>query len=289
MSVIPTYAGYGGVVPNYAGNMFPNMPGFTSRPNNMNGNDLRVNVAGPQAVSPWMPPPLPGMGTPGITPNQPAGTPPASPTYVPRPPGMAATLTTPQAAGTPATPAGGATGTTPSPNGGWLSGLLGQITGQAFQPLPAPPNLGLPQQQQNMLAYQTYLQNLANQDNDTRFKQAATALQGSGTTANTEAMNIADQARAGINQDMISKGLNNSTIGSTLNRGVDKDLAFNQQRIQEGIAQQLVNLLQSKNTTGPNTSLFAQLMERLNNVPNTSLIPGFGGGITYTSMGNWSR
>ncbi len=300
--MIPQFGGYG-LIPNYAGSMFPTGPGFSSRPNAMGGTDTRLTLARPPQVSPWMPPPLPGQNPPTVTPNMPPGGTTAAPNAMPgRAPAMpnlpgGATGVPPMGApvppaGTAGPVAGGATNSTPPQSSPWLSGLLGQITGTPFQPLPNTPNLGLPQGQQNLMAYQTYLQNLANQDNDTRFKQAAMALQGAGQTANTDALQIADQARAGNNQHVMDSGLSNSTILPTLNRGVDKDLSRNQASIQEGIASRLADLLQSKTTTGPDASRFAELMRALSSAPNTSLIPGFGGtGVSYSGFfgPTWSR
>lgn len=287
MSMIPQFAGYGGVVPGLSGSMFPNLPGFSSSRNNMGGVNTQLTLRGPAPVSPWMAPPLPGM-TPATTPNVPATGTGSAPTG-------SRSLATHGMATTPAAtpPAGTPNSATPpqANQGGWLSGLLGQITGQAFQPLPDPPTQGMTQAQANQLKYQQYLQNYANARNQQNFNWAAQALQGAGTTAKSDAETIAEQQRASNTQGVMDRGLNNSTILPTLNRGVDRDLSYNNQRIDEGIAQQLISLLQSQNITGPNTALWSQYLQQANNLPNTSLIPGYGQpAISYTSFGpRWSR
>ncbi len=135
--------------------------------------------------------------------------------------------------------------------------------------------------------YQQYLQQLSNQNNQQNFLLAANALKGAGTTATTDAENAAQQQTAQMTQGTIDRGLTNSTIPDTLNRGIQTDLSYNKQRIQEGEAQQLINLLRERQTGGPtNNPLIAQLIAQASNQPNLSLLNGYGygGGITHSYL-----
>lgn len=241
--LIPQFAGYGALYP-YAST------GTT--PNRMGGYSTNVQVgAGGNSINPWVQPSL------------------AS--YSANPSGTNATASPVAAANQAASSSGTMNG---GGSGGWLSGLLGKASSDAaYRQLPALPDMGIKNQGMlNAMNYQQYLQNLANLKNDQRFQTAIGALEGAGTTAIADVNKSADAQNAVNAQSMISRGLTNSTIEPTLRAGVESDRTYGQQRVNEGIAQMLINLLQSKTDQGPNANAFAQLMQGYGNYPNQNLM-----------------
>lgn len=255
--LIPQFAGYGGVVPSISGSPFPG-----GTPNNMNGFSATVKGASAGGgITPWAAPSsyyqafAPGgqqpsqgaVGTPGVT------------------------------GGTGVATGGGAAG-----GGNYLSNLLAQTAANPGPQIPNLPDLGIRNQgQQNAMNYANYLQQQANADNNQRFNTAVQALQGQGTSAKSDIKFAQDEQNAQNTQDLTSRGLINSTIEPTLKMGTADMAQRANQRVDEGVAQQFVNLLQSKQVSGPTMAQMFAMMQQAVQAPNQQFSGFNGGGVHY--------
>jgi len=255
--MIPQYAGFGNLIPGMSAGSFPQGPGYSTSPNGMNGYNYNATTPAGGGITPWVPPggnygvAAPATGSPG---------------------GMIPTSS------------GGSVGG----GGSYLSNLLSQISATPSPSVPALPDLGIKNQGvSNMLNYQQYMQNQANADNNQRFNWAVEALQGQGTAANQDIQRQQTAEDAANSQDMISRGLTNTTIEPTLKMGTAEAAQRASQRVNEGVAQQLVNLLQSKSETGPNAGQMFSMMQGAMASPNPNLMSMYGMQSPYGGYTNY--
>lgn len=303
------------MAPGYAGPLFPNSGPFHVAGNNMGGWNYSVEnpalgaiaataqknqllaqqqVQGP-AVSPWFPP-----GAQPAAPTAPGNglKAPADGLVHARGASGAAAPVVPQVA----TDLSGTSGQFLNPG---VHNVVDQIVNSPYQPVQAP-DLGITDPaQKNLINYQQWLWNQANSNNDTRFRQAASLISGQGTSALADINTDTQNQKAQVSQDMIDRGLNNSTVGAAMNMGVDRNAQYNKQKVSEGQSQQLINLLQSRTDAAPDNNLFSQFLATAANKPNAqslqlgqqpynpaygNLLGGGGGGggnnwVTYTGQG----
>lgn len=271
-SVNPVFANYSGVVPGPDRPFSSNFPSAT--PNQFGGMNMTVPGGAGAGAVPWIPPSLfPGTVSGGTvidsritSPTLPA-TPNAPPVHSRNAIGV-----TPVPATTGAPPQAAPPGA-----GSWLDQLIGQISGQPFTQMPYLSNSGLPVAIENLLNQQTYEKNLANQKNQQMMNFAVSALHGQGTTAKQDAQLAASKQSAAIDQDLVSRGLTNTTIAPTEQRGVQFDLSRQLQGIDEGTARMLMGLLQSVQNNGPNTGALSEYLRGAMNFAN----PYGGSSATY--------
>jgi hypothetical protein len=249
----PQFAGYGGVVPGPSGALFPG-----GTPNNMNG--FNTTVTGPPAgggITPWTAP------SSYYQAYAPGG-------QVPTVPGVPGAT-----GGTPTNPTAGGTGN-------YLSNLLAQTAANPGPQIPPLPDLGIKNQaQNNLLQYEAYLQNAANADTNQRFNTAVRALQGQGTSEKQDIAFAQQEADAKNQQDVISQGLNNSTVLPSLRMGTADVATRANQRVDESVARQFIDLLGSKQVQGPNAQQLFQMLMQATSGPQQQFSGFRNGGVSY--------
>jgi hypothetical protein len=154
------------------------------------------------------------------------------------------------------------------------------------------------------------------------FDDALSKIQGLGDTARTRADKSGKRALASGQQDLITSGFAQSTLGPNLRNQVQEQTELQQQGIDEQVGAQqaglltqkagnqtqigglLANAIQGQNITGPDLGLFATLLQQASaagdgskvnafvpatsaalNSPGFGSRPGGGGGGTTTSAG----
>lgn len=113
------------------------------------------------------------------------------------------------------------------------------------------------------------------------YDQAGAGLTTMGNTARGRIAQGATRAKAESSQDLVSRGLSNTTIGASMNRGIDSDAEFANQGVDEQINNARSGLaisragtegdlgrltadsILSKRNEGPDQQLYAQLIAQL--------------------------
>jgi hypothetical protein len=172
------------------------------------------------------------------------------------------------------------------PQNAGINDVLGFLANQPYTPVQAP-DLGINDPRiKNLINYQQYLFNLANQQNQQRFQLAAQALRGQGQSSITDVNEASRRVGAEQTQQMMDRGLTNSTVPLAMNQGLERERQRQVQRIQEGVADRVVGLLGSKTDQAPASLNFADLMRQAVQQPapvNTSALGG-GMSVSYTGQ-----
>lgn len=114
-----------------------------------------------------------------------------------------------------------------------------------------------------------------------------------GQSASDQLRRRTAQTGGSLEQDLISRGLGNSTILSSVRRGVERDRAEGQRDIDERVARQRADILAAVNQQGPDPGLVANLVRQAaaaDTSPRVARIGaggtgGFSGGGTGRSSG----
>lgn len=274
---------------------WPTLPGFFATPNATNGYNYSFpNPAGargpttsvkPIATPPRQPttsnPVQPVTGAPATT----APSLPGAPTPV-LPPGGTAQAPMNGAHGTPTAPARTVAAWTPPPTatgqppqvgktGNWMGDLLSAIGSTPTNQVPGLPDLGIEDQGvKNLLAYNQWLLNNANAQNDMYWKMGLQAMQGMGQSEKTDIAQSAAQQNAANEQALMDRGLYNSTISPNLQQGVAREASRQNQRVDEGNAQMLMNWLNQRQMQGPDQNAFAEMIRAAMNRADPQLAAG---------------
>ena len=103
-------------------------------------------------------------------------------------------------------------------------------------------------------------QTQANTANQTRYDQTLGLLANQGQAGMTRIANAEQQAQAKGTQDLTSRGLGNTTVTSSVNRGIASDAELARQTLQESVAQQKARVMEMKTDQGPDMGLYANLL-----------------------------
>jgi hypothetical protein len=122
------------------------------------------------------------------------------------------------------------------------------------------------------------LHDSANQANEERFQQAQDLLKRYGGTATRQAKTAATQAKGEATQQLIDRGLGNSTLRNSAMRGIDTDLQNNLAGIGERKALMQADLLERKTDQGPNLGVYAELLSRPGGATAVANMPTSTGG-----------
>lgn len=115
----------------------------------------------------------------------------------------------------------------------------------------------------------------ANQANAARGQGILSLLAGQGQSQiDQNQSNFQDQL-GGIQQDMISKGLSNTTVGNNLNQAAQNNLARSNEAVNEQTAGNLAGMANSFTQQAPDLGLLAQLLQN-----GGGAGPGGGGGFS---------
>lgn len=101
----------------------------------------------------------------------------------------------------------------------------------------------------------------ANKANEDRYQQILSSLSGQGAAARRRVDQQATQAGGAADQDLISRGLGNTTIRQSVQRGVASDKELANQSIDEQVAGMRAGVMERRNDEGPDLSMYANLIQ----------------------------
>lgn len=103
----------------------------------------------------------------------------------------------------------------------------------------------------------------ANAANETRYRDILKTLEGQGAASKRDVAMGGREERGEISQDLISRGLfNTSTLDSLRNRSRERESRENT-RIDESVADRRAGVMERRTDQGPNAGLFAQLLQSI--------------------------
>jgi hypothetical protein len=124
----------------------------------------------------------------------------------------------------------------------------------------------------------TDAQEKANAENEKRYQQALGLYDTLGKSGAEDITKQTGQQQAGARQNLVERGLGNTTIGSSVATGIASQGQSNLLRLQESLASQKAGLMERRNDQGPNLGLYANLLQQANSKPSAVGQP-FGGNI----------
>lgn len=161
------------------------------------------------------------------------------------------------------------------PAGGGTDAILQSIMNTPGAPVQKVPNFDDPSSWPQWL---TNSMNQANSANTNQRNQVLSLLMGGGTAAKGDASQQFQNNVGSMNQDMISRGLNNTTAPLTAKMGLTRELNRQNQRIDENTADRSAGVIERMNNTGPDLGMFANLFSEAMRRP---LYAGLGGALGY--------
>lgn len=127
----------------------------------------------------------------------------------------------------------------------------------------------------------------ANAANEQRYQQILSSLGGQGKSAYRRIDQGTTQALGASDQDLTSRGLGNTTIRSTAQRGIRSDAENAKLAVDEQVAGMKAGVMERRNDIGPDFSMYANLLQQAaasNTKPLSVQVPrgvpagGIGGG-----------
>jgi hypothetical protein len=115
--------------------------------------------------------------------------------------------------------------------------------------------------------------NNANNASTTQRNQVLSLIAGGGGDAKADAKDVYDKTVANNAQDAINRGLNNSTVASTMNAGAQRALARENQRVDESTADRAAGVIERQSMNGPDVGQFASLFRDAATKPLTATPP----------------
>jgi hypothetical protein len=95
-----------------------------------------------------------------------------------------------------------------------------------------------------------------------------------------------EQAQAKGTQDLTSRGLGNTTVTSSVNRGIANDAELQRQGLQENVAQLKGGVMERKTDAGPNLGLYSGLLQQMASQPRQTVGPSYSGFSSGSSGGS---
>lgn len=105
-------------------------------------------------------------------------------------------------------------------------------------------------------------QTQANTANEQRYQDILKQYEGMGAAGMARIGQAEQQQQARGTQDLISRGLGNTTITSAVSRGVASDAEMARQQLQENVAQQRAGVMERRTDQGPDLSMYANLISQ---------------------------
>jgi hypothetical protein len=115
---------------------------------------------------------------------------------------------------------------------------------------------------QDILKQLQQAQTSANAANEQRYQDILGLYSNLGKTGTAQIQENEAQQQAKATQDLTSRGLGNSTVTSSVSRGIANDAQFAQQALQEQIAGQKAGVMERRTDQGPNMSMYANLLQQ---------------------------
>jgi hypothetical protein len=105
-------------------------------------------------------------------------------------------------------------------------------------------------------------QDKANKANESRYQDILGLYGNLGQAGLARIGQQETQAQAKGTQDLISRGLGNTTITSAISRGIASDAELARQQLQESVAMQKAGVMERRTDQGPDLGLYASLLQQ---------------------------
>jgi hypothetical protein len=115
---------------------------------------------------------------------------------------------------------------------------------------------------QNIMQQLQSSQNAANVANQQRYKDILGMYSNLGKSGEARIAEKETQAQAANTQNLTSRGLGNTTVTSSTNRGIASDAEFSRQALGEQVAQLQGGVMERATQQGPNLSMYANLIQQ---------------------------
>jgi hypothetical protein len=114
---------------------------------------------------------------------------------------------------------------------------------------------------QDILKQLQTTQNQANTANQQRYQDVLGMYSNLGQTESQAIAEQGQQQQAKSTQDLMARGLGNTTVTGAMSRGIASDTQSQQTQLQEGLAAKEAGVMQSMNQQGPDMSMYANLIK----------------------------
>jgi len=136
---------------------------------------------------------------------------------------------------------------------------------------------------QDIIAQMQEAQDAANAANEARYQEMLGQFEGLGETGRARIQEQTAQQQASTAQDLTSRGLGGTTIGSAMSRGIAREGESATQELGERVAMQKAGAMERKTDQGPDMGMFANLISAM------SQGQGSGGSAISGGMGPMAR
>ncbi len=118
------------------------------------------------------------------------------------------------------------------------------------------------QQVQDIIGQMQAAQNKANQANEQRYQQILGQYANLGQAGRARIEEQTTRRQAAATQNLVSRGLGNTTITSAVERGIGRDAEISRQELDERVAVQKAGVMERRTDTGPDLGMFANLLQQ---------------------------
>lgn len=105
-------------------------------------------------------------------------------------------------------------------------------------------------------------QTAANKANEQRYQDILGLYSGMGKAGEARIGQAEEQAQAKNTQDLTARGLGNTTVTSSTNRGIASDAEYARQTLAESVAKQQAGVMERKTEQGPDMGMYASLLAK---------------------------
>ena len=132
-------------------------------------------------------------------------------------------------------------------------------------------------------------QTAANKANEDRYQSILGTFSSMGQAGEARIGQVEQQAQAKNTQDLTNRGLGNTTVTSSTNRGIASDAEAARQQLAENVATSKAGVMERKTDQGPDMSMYANLLSKASTAQATQGNKLGPGGRTLISggTGNW--
>jgi hypothetical protein len=127
-------------------------------------------------------------------------------------------------------------------------------------------------------------QTAANKANEDRYQSILGTFSSMGQAGEARIGQAEQQAQAKNTQDLTNRGLGNTTVTSSTNRGIASDAEYARQTLAENVATSKAKVMEAKTDQGPDMSMYANLLSKASAAQTAAKPRTVSGG-----TGNWAQ
>ena len=120
---------------------------------------------------------------------------------------------------------------------------------------------------QDIIKQMQAAQEKANLMNEQRYQQVLGQYANLGKAGQARIEQQTTRRQAEATQGLTSRGLGSTTITSAVERGIAGDAEMQQQQLSESVAMQKAGVMERRTDTGPDMSMFANLLQQAGQAP----------------------